>query len=496
MFSKWRLLALTGFLSTTLPIVSGCVETLPKAGSPSTQSSVVSGGPQQASSGSGGFEVISSVAAVPAAATSQDAASYLARIQSKPVTNDHGGGVEYLHLVGGHYVGCWFPSDGGLKRAVQKGKGLLAPVFVNSLASSALPGSSDILVDWAATEALHSALSGTLKLKLLPVSSSRAYWRSMEKYANKLFQSDVNRYLTISKSGGGIIGQIIGAARDKDGAYSATNDPNVRFGGLYREDFHREVLQQFDGIDFLVTANNAALLETYYSGLAPAVYAKQDKESLALNLQKDMAGHVQAAKRSALYYYFGTYDDQRGFSSSATSVVLSSAVRVNVHQRLEGEGYTKFRTYLELYKVMRSLNEVLDALKSAYGVELSISPIERYRDVQSLGVDKARVFCGAYDKKISDELLEISSKGYEITEFSELMSNPLGFTFGGGLNINVDKAVRYTAEVKGIIEKIESMRSSGRAARARAVNVLVRNGVLPAFRSQLYTGFISSQKIQ
>jgi len=442
------------------------------------------------------FMAISSLAAIQTADNVNELSVYIDKFNANGSFEDFGGGKEYLKLDSENYTGCWFPNENSsFKSRLAKGAGLLSPVYRNpttELNKSA--DGLDSMVDWVATEKIHKLLTGNAKLKLLPISASKDYWNRMKVYIEKQYQDDSNRYLDISNAGGGIFGQLIGGATDKNNSFSKTKDPNYRLSGFVRPDYYKEVLEKFGDIAYVINSNEAAAISMYYKLVQSNVLARQDNERLALNLQKDVSGIMHEALLGSKYYYYGMIDNERASKSSMVSILASSILRININSNLDGKRLLE--NEIKLMRLLSDADEYMFMLRGNHGADLSFSLIDKYKTMSRNGLDNDRVFCGAYDKKISVALVEISGELQRLKLDRSVMLNPIVFNVKVGMPGYEKERQEFNDKVIAVMENIVNIRNLISQKRIASERLLVNKTIPLAFKSSGYTGFIASNKLR
>lgn len=406
------------------------------------------------------------------------------------------GAKEYIAVSDKVVAGCRFPDESSAyKKKFASGRGLVAPVF-RTVADVMTGKSESMIIDWPATERLHRSLTNGAKLNVLPMAETRRYWQALEKYMLSKMQSDRDDYVEISNSGGGIFGQLIGAARDKNGSFTRVTDPNHRLGGFIRPDFFESVLTLFPEATYLVSANEGQGIDNYYGHLQAEVWKSLSIESLALNLQKDVRGLMKTSAAGGRLYYYGVISERRANESSTLGLIASSALKVNFHADMKGDELRVLRGERDVLQKLVELDSLLQEMRSSMGMDFSISNIDKYREMKRVGVDNERIFCAAYNLPAAKKLVQTIERIAAIRGARSAMLNPIVFTFKV-------KAPDYQSELKNHFDEVQQIFSVAPQLlkdllrdRQAVEEVLHRDLLAKAFAEAGYTGYISSQRLR
>lgn len=121
--------------------------------------------------------------------------------------------------------------------------------------------------------------------------------------------------------------------------------------------------------------------------------------------------------------------------------------------------------------------------------------VEKYKNMNLLGIDKNRIFCGAYDQVATKNLLKITDEIKNIREQSVQMANPLVFAISGNYPTQLKARQDNVDRVLALLKETEILDKNIRSTNSNSENYLFSTVLPTAFSKMGYSGFIASKKL-
>lgn len=270
--------------------------------------------------------------------------------------------------------------------------------------------------DWGATEKLHKSMLRTAGIRLLPLTETKKFDALLQAHLSRTL---INHFKTINKSlgsDGGMFPMLANMNKDQD-----ASDHNRQISGPFNDQYHSNVLSNFQNASYLISTSDSKILTAYFSALIHNMAGSSDKFPVPNGADYNSVTVIKSVWNSYLasYGYLVGYSTQK----EAEDAAVGSGLRL---VSLTGEGLRK--QWQVLAPELAAAGGVLDTHALARGNHiglLSVTPVEVFSKMSALGFNSTKLQCIAFEKNQMAALSKTGEVAMQIWGDVEKESNPI-----------------------------------------------------------------------